>query len=307
MRSSFLFKLLKPPRGFRLTKPGRIFFGFLISLIIIALATGNNLLYLILAGMMSFMIVSGIESEMNLRHLEVERVMLAEIYAGTAAKFGYLVRNPRNSSSRLLLTDMAGIKIERLAREEIESIHAEVTFPGRGYAELGRIVISTTYPYGLFEKSISFLLEDRVLIFPEPRKFEPFLSSGARDAGTGKASDSISHVRSYLEGDPLSSIVWKKQNQGLISRVFEGGTGMGGVVVLKPGPDLEMKLSCATHVISELYRTGRPFGLALNRYFSGVSFSRSHKIRILEQLALAEEITTPGMEPIPDDVQIIYI
>jgi len=307
MRSSFLSKLLKPPRGFRLTKPGRIFFVFLICLIVIALATGNNLLYLILAGMMSFMIVSGIESELNLRYLEIERVLPAEVYAGMSARIGYLVRNQRNSSYRLLLTDMAGIKIGKLTREEIESVHTEVMFPKRGYAELGRVVISTTYPYGLFEKSISFPLEDRAMVFPEPMKYEPFLSSGAQDSGTGKATDSISHVRSYLDGDPLSSIVWKKQNQGLISRVFDGGTGMGGVVVLKPGPDLETKLSCATHVISELHKTGRPFGLAMNRYFSGVSFSRVHKIRILEQLALAEEIGQPSMESIPNDVQIIYI
>jgi uncharacterized protein (DUF58 family) len=244
---------------------------------------------------------------MNLRYLEIERVLPAEIYAGTAASIGYLIRNPRNSSSRLLLSDLARIKIEKVAREETESVHADVTFPRRGYAELGRVVVSTTYPYGLFEKSISFPLGGRALVFPEPRQFEPLLASGERDAGSGRANDSISHVRSYLSGDPLSSIVWKKQNQGLVSRVFEGGAGMGGVVVLQPGPDMEIKLSCASHAISELHRTGRPFGLVLNRYFSGISFSRDHKIKILEQLALADEIGQPGMEPVPNDVQIIYI
>jgi uncharacterized protein (DUF58 family) len=307
MRSNSLFKLLKPPRGFRLTKAGRIFFAFLICLIIIALATGNNLLYLILAGMMSFMIVSGIESELNLRYLELERVLPAEIYAGIAVRIGYLVRNQRNNSSRLLLSDVSRIKIERISREETDSVHSEVTFARRGYATLGRVVISTTYPYGLFEKSISFPLEDRALVFPEPRPFEPVYSSGQRDTGTGKAKDSISHVRSYLPGDPLSSIVWKKQNQGLVSRVFEGGAGMAGLLVLNPGLDMEMKLSCASYVISELHRTGRPFGLVINRYFSGIALSRPHKIKIMEQLALAEEIGQPVLESIPNDSQIIYI
>jgi uncharacterized protein (DUF58 family) len=307
MRLNSLFRYLKPPRGFRLTKPGKIFFGFLFCLIIIAMATGNNLLYLVLAVMLSFMIVSGIESEMNLRYLELERVLPAEIYAGISAKIGYLVRNPRRKSSRLMLNDLAQVPLVQLKRQETGLLHAEIIFPSRGYAHAGRITISTTYPYGLFEKSISFPAEADILVFPEPLAFTPVLASGAQDSGTGKARDTISHVRAYREGDPLSSIVWKKQNHGLVTKVFEGGAGMGGVVVLMPGPDVERKLSLATHLISELQRSGRAFGLVMNGNYSGIAFSRSHKIKIMEQLALAEEIRQTGHEVIPSDAQIIYI
>jgi len=62
-----LKRILKPPRGFRLTKAGKVFFAFLVCLIFVSLSTGNNLLYLVLAAMLGFMVVSGVQSELNLR------------------------------------------------------------------------------------------------------------------------------------------------------------------------------------------------------------------------------------------------
>lgn len=307
MRLFSLFKYLKPPRGFRLTKPGKIFFSFLVCLIVISLATGNNLLYLMLAAMMAFMIVSGIESEMNLRHLELDRVLPAEIHAGMSARIGYLVRNPRNSSLRLVLSDQSRIKIADLRRSETRLMQTDLTFPKRGRNYLGNIIISTTYPYGLFEKSITFPAGRELVVFPRPLAFSPPPVSGIQDSGGGKSQDSISHVRPYAPGDPLSSVVWKKQHLGLVTRVFEGGTGMSGLVVVLPGQDMETKLSYATYTIAELHRTGRPFGLLMGTHFSGIAHSREHKIKIMTQLALAGSIPGPSLEVIPDDAHIIYI
>ncbi|HQG32452.1 MAG TPA: hypothetical protein PLA83_11045, partial [Deltaproteobacteria bacterium] len=81
MKYPSLFEYLKSPRGFGLTKSGKIFFVFLLAIILSAMGTGNNLLFLILACLLSFMIVSGIESEWNIRHLDVERAPPLEIYA----------------------------------------------------------------------------------------------------------------------------------------------------------------------------------------------------------------------------------
>lgn len=307
MRSSSLYKFLKPPRGFRLTKSGKIFFAFLFSIIVIAMATGNNLLYLILAVLLGFMIISGIESEMNLRHLEINRVLPAEIYAGAPASIGYLLRNMKNRSERLIIRDKAILKVDHLTKQHTELINVDITFPRRGKASLGDIMIATTFPYGLFEKSITFDRDHEIFIFPRPLFYQPVLALGVRDTGGGTAKDSISHVRPYVPGDPLSSIVWKKQHQGLRSRVLEGGSGITGIVVLQPGSDIEMKLSRACFVITELYRTCRPFGLVLNGKFSGVEYTRAHKIKILEQLSITDGISKPDLETLPKDAQIIYI
>ncbi len=307
MRLSSLYKILKPPRGFRLTKSGKIFFGFLFCIIVIAMATGNNLLYLILAVLLGFMIISGIESEMNLRHIEIARVIPAEVYAGTPASMGYLLRNQRNHSERLIIRDAAAVRIDLLRKQQTELLHADMTFPKRGKTSLKSITISTTFPYGLFEKSITFESEQEIHVFPRPLYFQSSPAIGSHDSGGGTARDSISHVRPYAPGDPLSSIVWKKQHQGLVSRVLEGGSGMGGIVVLLPGPDLEQKVSRACFVINELYRTRRPFGLLLNGLFTGIAYTREHKIKILVELSVVGQIKRSGMESITGDAQVIYI
>jgi uncharacterized protein (DUF58 family) len=307
MRLRSLYEHLKPPRGFRLTKPGRIFFAFLVCLIIVAMVTGNNLLFLMLSGMLSFMIISGIESERNIRYIELERVLPAEIYARIPAKIGYLIRNKKKNSFRLLLRDLTQLKLGKLRCEEMHLINTEIMFPGRGEVHLGRISISTTYPYGLFEKSIPFPADQDIIVFPEPLDYSPSITSGPDNSGNGKNKESVSHVRAYIPGDPLSSIVWKKQSQGLVSRVSEGGAGMNGVVVVLPGADIEQRLSRATYVISELHKSCCPFGLAVNEFFSGIASTRAHKIEILKQLALTHEIRQPGMKDVPPDAQLIYI
>lgn len=307
MRSNSLFKRLKPPRGFRLTKAGKIFFAFLACLIVISLATGNNLLYLMLAGMMAFMVVSGMESEMNLRHIELERILPAEIHAGLPARVGYLLRNMRYSSTRLVLEDRSRLKINGLRQKETLALHTDVTFPSRGRTYLEDITVSTTYPYGLFEKSMTFPAAREILVFPRPLAYPHPLVSGTQDTGEGKSQDSISHVRPYAPGDTLSSVVWKKQHLGLVTRVLEGGAGMNGLVVVMPGSDMETKLSHAAYVIAELHRTGRPFGLLIGTHFSGIALSRDHKIGILSRLALAETIPRPSLEVIPDDAHVIYL
>ncbi|HPJ92441.1 MAG TPA: hypothetical protein PKY89_00900 [Deltaproteobacteria bacterium] len=307
MRLASLFSRLKPPRGFRLTKAGKIFFLFLLAIIVVAMLTGNNLLFLILAGMLSFMIVSGIESERNIRYLEMSRGVPSEIFAKRPAHIHYAVRNTTLTSKRLVIEDSEKMLLGRLVKGSTEKLEAGHIFPKRGDFRLGKVEVSTTYPYGLFEKSISFDLSEDIVVFPEPLVHTLYASSGSDGQGRGLAHDSISHVRGYVPGDPLSSIVWKKQHLGLISRVVEGGSGASGVVVLLPEGDLERKLSHATFIILELQKQRSPFGLIMNDYFSGIGVSRDHKFEILRHLSRATAITSPRKVDLNGKTQFIYL
>ena len=168
MTSRRLFKFFKPPRGFKLTKAGRIFFAFLFAIIVVAMLTGNNLLFLILAFMLAFMIVSGLESERNIRYLEIERVLPSEIYARTPSRIGYHLRNTRLTSERLVISSLGGIKVACLPKGPGEIFTTDYAFERRGPQHLGSVEISTTFPYGLFKKSITFGLADDIVVFPAP-------------------------------------------------------------------------------------------------------------------------------------------
>jgi len=307
MPSRRLFRFFKPPRGFKLTKAGRIFFAFLFAIIVVAMLTGNNLLFLILAFMLAFMIVSGLESERNIRYLEIERVLPSEIYAMTPSRIGFHLRNTRLTSDRLVINSLGGIKVACLPKGPGEIFTSDYAFEKRGIHKLGAVRISTTFPYGLFEKSISFDLADDVVVFPEPLPVSSATAIGREDTGRGKGADSISHVRPYVPGDSGSLIVWKKLHLGLFSRVVEGGSGLKGVIVLLPGGDLEEKLSQAAFLVGELFTIGGQFGLAVGNYFSGVASSRLHKIEILTHLAGLDAIGVPSPAIDYGTAKLIYL
>jgi len=307
VRFKRLFKLFKPPRGFKLTKPGRIFFAFMTAIIVVAMLTGNNLLFMILAFMLAFMIVSGIESERNLRHLEIERVLPAEIYAGIPARMGYRIKNPKNASVRLIISEFEDLHVEKLPVGEGEIAFTEHTFKSRGKAALGRIEVFTSFPYGLFKKSIRFDAFEDIFVFPRPAAVKNISSSGYEGIGEGFSADSISHIRPYAPGDPSSMIVWKKLHQGLFTRVVEGGAGLKGVIVITPGGNIEEKLSKACYLTSELFLRGVQFGLSAGPYYSGLGLSRQHKLDILKRLAVIERISEPPDESLYGKAARIYV
>jgi uncharacterized protein (DUF58 family) len=307
VRRRSLSSLLKPPRGFRLTKSGALFFAFLLATILASMVTGNNLLFLILACLLAFMIVSGIESELNIRHLQVARSLPSEIFANRAAMVTYTVRNPRRDSTRLYLVDRARLKLPAVTRAFPESVRQAVVFGNRGRHRLGRVSIATTYPYGLFDKSISFDLEDEVIVFPGPVPCDAISPHGPSGEGSGRTNDAISHVRPYATGDPLSSVVWKKSRTGLVSRVMQGGGGAASVVVIHPGGDIEEKLGKAVYLVCQLMASGVSFGVSLNSWFSGMGSSEEHKLVILRTLALTQSVAIPEHRVFPGEVRAVQL
>jgi uncharacterized protein (DUF58 family) len=306
-KSRSLSEALKPPRGFALTKAGKAFFAFLGAVIIVAMLTGNNLLFLILAFLLAFMVVSGIESELNIRHLKISRWPSTEIHAGAPGRIRYGIANPKRDSARLVIHDGVELKVSGLARGSYRVLTGERVFPSRGKHLLGSVKVSTTYPYGLFRKSITFDLAEEVIVFPAliPCREESF--RGAAGDGGGTDRESISHVRPYVAGDPLSMVAWKKQARGLATREFQGGGGGGSVVVLTKGGDLEEKLGQAAFLIHHWWKAGRPFGLSANRFFSGMGVSAGHKNAIMRHLAFLERLAEPEVTDLPCGCHVVVL
>jgi hypothetical protein len=302
-----LSDLLRPPRGFAITKAGTVFFSFLTAVILVAMLTGNNLLFLIIAFLLSFMVVSGIESEMNIRHLDVNRSPSPEIYAGMPGEICYSIRNPKQDSARLVLHDGGSMNIAYIPRGIREIFRQKRTFSRRGIHLLGSVTIFTTYPYGLFRKSITFDMEDPVIVFPAPIPCSPAIFAGDSGEGRGSGIDSISHVRAYIPGDTLSSIVWKKQHLGFVSRVSQGGGGSGSVLVLHPGGDLEQKLGQAVFLVLEWWKSGVSFGISANSHFSGLGASVMHKTAVLKDLALLDRLGEPEIRNFPKGCHVVHL
>src|SRR5438132_8780531 len=80
-------------RSLRLAPEGLRFLLLTLSMGVAALNTGNNLLYLLLAMMLSLIVMSGILSEHCLKNLIVRRTIPPHIFAGRPAMAAFSVRN----------------------------------------------------------------------------------------------------------------------------------------------------------------------------------------------------------------------
>jgi uncharacterized protein (DUF58 family) len=80
---------------FEVTRSGAVYVGIVLVIGIAALNTGNNLLYIIVAILLSAILVSGIASSLCLRGLQLELKMPEHIFANAEVYATINVRNPR--------------------------------------------------------------------------------------------------------------------------------------------------------------------------------------------------------------------
>src|SRR3954451_5659740 len=104
------WRRLRPPRRLSFTREGRIIVILSVGVGFAAINTGNNLLYLLLGWLLSFIIASGILSELTLRALSVERRPPPRIFAGEPFLMEVHIKNakPNRASYSIEVEDLQG-------------------------------------------------------------------------------------------------------------------------------------------------------------------------------------------------------
>lgn len=185
--------------------------------------TGASLLYLVLAMLLAFLVVSGFMASYMLRGLEVERRFVGALFARRPAPVSVVLRNTKRffASYSLVLRDEiasdagAGSTFAyALAPGAEESLHYHVTFPRRGWAELSRIVLETRYPFGFFERRLTLPLRRRVLVYPQLfgvrlDQWRVLGRPGAHGGDRKGEGTELHSLRDYTREDSARRIVWK--------------------------------------------------------------------------------------------------
>ena len=225
-----LVKRWKPPRRLKLTRDGKYFIGITFGVGFVAVATANNLLYLMLGMLLSLIVVSGVLSEMSLRHLRVARRLPARAQVGRPHLVEIEVHNDkkRMPSYAIEVEDLrAGQPADkRCFFLKISPRSAQVAAYRRTPARRGLdrhtgFRIATRFPFGFFEKSREISCDGELVIYPAVDSVTlPQAAHGAR-LGAGHAEgrgfgDEVIGVRPMREGDDPRDIYWRKstaQNQ----------------------------------------------------------------------------------------------
>jgi uncharacterized protein (DUF58 family) len=256
---------LRPPRTLRATRAGWCFIAIIFGVGFAALNTGNNLLYLVLALMLSFLVLSGLLSESSLRGIQINRSLPRELFAGTPNRVVLKVRNTLRRKPSFAITIEDQIQID----EQIESAgrvfalrigpksSAERSYPfepkHRGEIRFSGLRVSTRFPFGLFVKSRQLDLPEIGLVYPQISPVALKTGSASdlaeheEEASTSRDGDEISGLREFVAGDSQRRIHWRSSLRA--GRLLVGERE--GIAATRIDVELDLPPSAVSSLIEE--------------------------------------------------------
>ncbi len=280
----------------KVKKPGYIFMFVSVFLGIAAVNTGNNLLYMIVSFMLSFMLVSGFMARYNLRGLKIKLIPPPDVYAGKPARFRLIAENKKRIPSFLVrvMIEEAGGKALFLYIKERRETEISLKFPGRGYIEKINVLLVSDFPVGMFDRGRREEAEINVTVFPEPVRAEMYVSSESEEESSesgrteGAGYEDLRDLKPYA-GEPAKYIHWKAsaKRDELIVREMEGEGGKPVIIDMeKMGGDLEERISKCAYLVEHLMRAGNPVGFKYKDIYIEPDIGDGHRRKILSRLAL---------------------
>lgn len=280
----------------RPTREGWWFLGILFGLAFASFNTGNNLLYLVLSLMLATLVVQNVLAEWNLRGVGVRRVLPEEVFADEAAFGAFELHNRRRlfTSLDLSVEELDGgearAAVAVVSPGEVVRAPAPFTFARRGPGRLGRVRLSSDFPFGIFMRSRDFSLPAELIVYPSRRAGEVRRAATEpgqehQDATRRGSGGGFFGVRAYAPGDPLRRIHGPTTARVGELMIVEYSAERAHSAVLRPGGD-EVSLARACGEAVQLFYRGHRVGLELGELVIEPSAGSAHRRRVLTALAL---------------------
>jgi uncharacterized protein (DUF58 family) len=272
---------------------------------VVAVNSGNNLLYLGTAVMLGYMLASGLAGRSNIRNASVSLSFPDEIYAQVPCAVTVHVSNKSRLVPLFLIeVALAGGK-ERVFFPVVQPGKTEsrslfTTFPYRGAHKVENVELSSVYPFNFFVRYWPVAFKTAVTVFPYPLPCDlellfvhilPQDDEGESAAATAAEETDIVEVRPYVEGDPIKRVHWKSSARTgkLQSRIYESATAQSGWVINLdnlPADDVERGLSMAAYAVTESMKSGLAIGMRSRQETLLPDPGLTHKKNLLTRLAL---------------------
>jgi len=307
------FRGMSRRRSIRFTSEGTRFLLFTFGIGLAAINTGNNLFYLLLAMMLSFIVVSGLLSEHCLRRLEFRRHAPDLIMANepTTLTLSVTNRNRHLPSFSLRLFDVVegqevdrGLAVHLLPPQSSMLLSYPLLGTKRGWIHFDGIVVQTLFPFGLFLKKGRYPMEVHLLVSPpiKPltlRFVDELVNQGQGTALTRRGDGSqLYNLRLYQPGDDSRAIHWvtTARTSQLIVRETEAEDQQRITVVFSlVAPDeceslFERSVTFVASLLWQLTEWAHPVRLIVGAEDSGLGSGSAHLMAMLRLLALCKRL-----------------
>ena len=294
----------------RPTKEGK---RFLLATLLIAVAaanTGNNLIYLILAMMLSILVISIIVLKINLRGLVLSFSVRYPVFAnsGTIMKVSLFSRKKMIPSFSVHVNLPEGIAgqciIPHILSASLVSQDINGIFRKRGIYRYGDFSISSSFPFILFTKKVKARVEGEIIVYPEIKDIDeliPEITGSGYDRyvtrhGTG---DEFMLIREFRYGDSMRRIQWKasaKTGKLMVKDMGMDEPRLLTVILdnIKPlnKESFEKAVSFAASVAYKFIRIGFFVRLLTCKKLIPFGSGQEQLFKILDALALIDEEAT---------------
>ena len=234
----------------------------------------------------------------NLARLTIDAGRAEPVFAGEAAQFRLTLDNRAPHDRPAVLVRHAASRAQGVldlpaasAREAVLAVPA----PHRGWLPLGRVVLETRYPLGLFRAWSHVEPDVRCLVYPRPERVPLPAPAAADEAGAQRAhatgSDDFAGLRGYQLQDSPRHVAWKAvaRSEDMLTKQFSGASG--AELWLDEGRlpaalDTEARLSRLAGWVLAAEQSGARYGLRLPGVEKRPDRGAAHRAACLQALAL---------------------
>lgn len=279
----------------KVNKAGLIFIGITVFLGFAAVNTANNLLYMVVSYMLSFMLISGLFSLYNIRGLEVVLLPPEEVFAGTDLPVRVVIKNQKRLPSFLieLRKGNNNCSFPIVGNQSEGSI--KIAFERRGYYESIDLELASSFPVGLFERFYTVKVPLNLVVFPKPMPceelrlpFEDKDKTATLSTSRKKGYEDIAGIREYAN-EPIKLVHWKlsaKTGNLYVKDMIEETAPPVMLSLDSVEGTLEERISKLTFLVLKLTSANRPVGLELPTRTIKPSTGLQHRRELLTQLSL---------------------
>jgi uncharacterized protein (DUF58 family) len=166
----------------------------------------------------------------NMANLRISGLNPRPVFAGETAQFQLRVENPANVRRLAIEALPAGgeIAVFGVAAQEETVVPLAVPAPRRGLLPIGRVMLQSRFPLGLFRAWSYVELDLACTVYPRPEQPPAPLPPPSGEHGDGAVAavgdEDFAGLRAYHLGDSPRRIAWKAdaRGSGLLSKVFSG-------------------------------------------------------------------------------------
>ena len=290
----------------KLTREGK---RFLLATALIAFAavnTGNNLIYLILSLMFSFIALSYGILKMNLAGLRLEILASGSVFAGVPAHAELLIHNRKK---------IPAYSLNLSAPDVVENIYCSyvpsrgtlkkdmfIVFSKRGLYRYRNFFIQSGFPFILFQKSIAAEVSGELLVYPQLLDIEGLIDNITAHEDQGEkavrdSGDDVYALREYQYGDDRRDVHWKASARRsiLIVKEYAGYLSRRVTIILDNGmprhdeQHFEKAVAVAASLTTHYIAGGYLVRLLSCRKVVPFGSGQGHLFNILDILALIRE------------------